>query len=306
MKISIIIPVYNVDIYLEKCLDSVLNQDIEDEYEVIAINDGSTDNSYEILLRYDKIYENLIVINNSNKGVGASRNLGVKIAKGEYVYFIDSDDFLEKDALSVICNEIKANNYDLISWGFNFVNDKGEYLASQCFKEIKNVRELIIYDWPVVWNKIFKREIIVNSKIKFPSSLWHQDLATIPFYVLESRNYKYINKCLYNYRMIRKGNITHSFGTKSYDTFKILDIIKNNSKRYSNYYKDLEFLRYYHGKANIRKWRRMKNSDTNIIIREMKIYLKKEKLNRPIFWISDKILLFKKIPSRIKRVLKLK
>ena len=102
-KFSIIVPVYNVESYLAKCLDSILCQSYKD-YEIIAINDGSTDNSSKILKEYVDKYDNIIVINQENQGLSQARNNGVKEAKGEYIIFADSDDFIEKDLLKKIKN----------------------------------------------------------------------------------------------------------------------------------------------------------------------------------------------------------
>lgn len=93
IKVSIVIPVYNVESYLEECMESVINQSLDD-IEIICINDGSTDSSLKILERYESKYNNIIVINQENKGLSASRNIGIRKARGKYIYFLDSDDFI--------------------------------------------------------------------------------------------------------------------------------------------------------------------------------------------------------------------
>ena len=113
VKISVVIPVYNTQNYLNECIDSVLNQSFKD-FEIICINDGSTDNSLSILSDYEVSDERIKVISQQNRGLGASRNEGLKLAQGEYVLFLDSDDYLTPDALEKLYNQAYANDLDLI------------------------------------------------------------------------------------------------------------------------------------------------------------------------------------------------
>ena len=100
INVSIVIPVYNVEKYLKQCLESVVNQTL-DKIEVICINDGSTDNSLNILKEYEKKYNNIIIIDQENKGPGFARNIGMKRASGKYIYFLDSDDYIELNAMEI-------------------------------------------------------------------------------------------------------------------------------------------------------------------------------------------------------------
>lgn len=301
MKVSVIIPVYNVELYLEECLNSILNQNF-DSYEVIAINDGSTDNSLDILKKYSQNYSNLVIIDKSNVGVGDCRNKGLEIAKGEYIYFLDSDDYVDKNLLNKVYNIAKKGNYDMVSWGFYFINQDGKIIGEQALKTTE-AKSKILNDWPVVWNKLFKKDVIIKSGVLFPISLWHQDLATIPFYILEASRCIYLNEKLHYYRVIRKGNITHSFGKKSYDIFKVLTILYDSIDKYSKYKSELEFLIYYHGKANIRKWKNMKidNGQLKEITGDMINYLNKLEVNTFTNKIKYYSIILTKIPSRLKR-----
>ena len=104
INVSIVIPVYNVEKYLKQCLESVVNQTL-DKIEVICINDGSTDNSLNILKEYEKKYNNIIIIDQENKGPGFARNIGMKRASGKYIYFLDSDDYIELNAMEICFKE---------------------------------------------------------------------------------------------------------------------------------------------------------------------------------------------------------
>ena len=109
MLLSFIIPVYNTEEYLESCIQSLLEQDIsQDEYEIICINDGSSDRSLEILKHFSQNYKNIIVVDQKNFGVCASRNRGLDLAKGEYIWFIDSDDFIKKNILGTLMIQLKS------------------------------------------------------------------------------------------------------------------------------------------------------------------------------------------------------
>ena len=116
-KISVIVPVYNAEKYLSRCIDSILNQTYKN-FELILINDGSKDNSIEILRKYENIDDRIKVIDNSNNGVSKTRNIGVRLAEGEYIQFIDSDDFIDKNMFEYAINVMEQENADLVMTGF--------------------------------------------------------------------------------------------------------------------------------------------------------------------------------------------
>ena len=115
MKVSVIIPIYNVEEYLEECIDSILNQSL-DNVEILCINDGSTDNSLSILNKYSERNSNIKIINQENTGAGTARNRALKFAEGEYIYFLDGDDYLDKDTLLICYEEAKKNNLDIVTF----------------------------------------------------------------------------------------------------------------------------------------------------------------------------------------------
>ena len=125
MKLSIIIPVYNVERYLRQCLDSCLDQDIpKTEYEIIIVNDGSPDNSQVIINEYALLYDNICVINKSNGGLSTARNAGLSIAKGNLIWFVDSDDSIVSNSLKYIYDIFKENpKLDLLTFDYNYFDD---------------------------------------------------------------------------------------------------------------------------------------------------------------------------------------
>ena len=144
MKISVIIPVYNTKEYLKECIDSILNQTI-DLFEVIIVDDGSTDGSLELINQYAESHSNIRVISQKNCGPGAARNIGLKISKGEYIYFIDSDDILEKNALEYCYNLASKNKLDMLTFEADILgNIEGENIEQYMFhKKIDRIGEVL-------------------------------------------------------------------------------------------------------------------------------------------------------------------
>lgn len=132
--LSIIIPVYNSDLFLERCLSSVFNQDLAvSEYEIIVINDGSKDRSKEIILDFQSKHPNLVFIDQENQGVSTARNVGLDIAKGEYITFVDSDDEIEMNSLRSIFRELSANQLDILYPMIDTYSEEGEKISSISF-----------------------------------------------------------------------------------------------------------------------------------------------------------------------------
>lgn len=186
MRFSIIIPVYNVELYLSDCLDSILNQNF-DNYEVIIVNDGSTDRSYDIILAYQNRFNNLVVLDQKNKGVSAARNLGLSVATGDYIWFVDSDDKIAEGALSLLSAKITDNQCDILSFSSQHLIDA-----------TKEIRQNTIFDDSVYescinflrdnkleiapWIYVIKRQVLTSNQILFREDVkLHED----EFYVLD-------------------------------------------------------------------------------------------------------------------------
>lgn len=180
-KISIIIPIYNKKAYINKCLDSILDQ-IYENFEVILINDGSTDGSAEICNDYKERDERIKVIHIEKSGVSNARNIGLDVAKGEYIQFVDSDDYLHKEMLSEEIKIIKEHNPDITISGISKVNHKEELIREVLprLKGIKNRTEMLedfareqfetgIYG--CISNKLIKRSIIENVSLRFNNKI---------------------------------------------------------------------------------------------------------------------------------------
>lgn len=208
--ISIIIPVYNVEKYLHQSIESIICQNFND-YEIILINDGSTDQSASICDSYCVNHKNVKVIHKINEGVGIARNEGVSNAKGTYIYFLDSDDYVETNFFEIIVPLTKLN-HDIIQFGFNRVNNEGTYLNTTkpfgiSSKNIQNDKSVLAKIFQTgcglsLWDKLIKRELIENNQIIFDNKRRGQDFTFIIKVCHVTSSIIAVNQSLLNYRMV--------------------------------------------------------------------------------------------------------
>lgn len=247
-KISLIIPVYNVEKFLKTTLDSVFAQTFKD-FEVIIVNDGSTDSSLEIIKEYSKNYSNMVVINQENQGQGIARNNALKVAKGEYIAFLDSDDFLEPDFLEVLYNTAVDNNADIACCSFKLNYEKGFHELFMAFTPRKcsvissdEALKKLILDITIhhfLWNKIYKRSLFTENSITF-YDMFFEDIATCPKLFYYANKVAITNKCLYNYRRHKKSTIAEMDAVKINDFIKSLGVMRNFLE-YKKIYKDYQY-----------------------------------------------------------------
>ena len=232
MKVSVIVPVYNTEKYLKNCVDSLLKQNFED-YEIIVINDLSPGNAEEIIKSYND--KKIVYIKNkTNKGIGYNRNLGIKKAKGEYVCFIDSDDYVKEDFISKMYNYSKENNLDLCVCDYVNVDEKGNTLEEFNLSNfgITNYEEnnKILCEINLApWNKLYKKDMLVKNKIEFSETLKYEDLSFVALSIKNSKKIGKINEQL-NYYTIHKNSETTTRDKRVFDIFKQLDIVRNEYK----------------------------------------------------------------------------
>jgi len=214
MKFSIIIPVYNVEQYLRDCLDSVVMQTYPD-YEVICVNDGSTDGSQEILMEYEKNYSQITVITQQNKGLSGARNAGIRAAQGDYLFFLDSDDWIEPDALKTLAE--KQNGEDLVCFNGRRVFENGMTeepdagVSESCLSGweyyIKYALLTRKFHFVCTVLRLYRREYLLKNNLFFEEGIYHEDNLFTPIACYYAQSAKVIPDCLYIYR-IREGSIT--------------------------------------------------------------------------------------------------
>ena len=253
--ISIIIPVYNAEKYISSCIDSILNQTI-DNFEIILINDGSTDNSLSILNDYKNKDIRVVVIDKVNEGVSIARNVGIKHSKGKYITFIDSDDFLEPNALETMLNLMIQFNSDIVRTSYYYIKNDNKYEGKKVnyegiYKVNDDLRSSLIEDALMqkmgcyLWVLLIKKDLLIKNNITFNELLFvHQD---IDFYVklfLHCKTIYFSNLYTYNYIINGMG----SKNIKYYERNKksIINLYKALNKELKNKYKDLtSYLCYY-------------------------------------------------------------
>ena len=220
MKLSIIVPVYNTEAYVAKCLDSLIEPDLGG-YEIIAVNDGSTDKSGEVVRRYEERYPDLVkVAETPNGGLSHARNVGIDASRADYLLFIDSDDFVSDHAVCEIL-QVLEQDMDIAVFDFVHVNESGEVTAS--FDGSGRTEAFTLEEYPEFLfcphnavNKIWKRSLFTEHGIRFAEGLWYEDLATSPkLYPLAQRILP-VHRTWYRY-LQRQGSITNNRSTARND-----------------------------------------------------------------------------------------
>ena len=236
--ISIIVPVYNVEKYLDKCINSLINQSYKN-LEIILIDDGSNDNSREICDEYALEDNRIKVIHKENEGLSATRNLGIDISKGDYIIFIDSDDWVNKDIISKLLNLIKKYNSDIAVCDYSLAYDENEHIEKEKiyeknFSSIDALKDLYERTGGVIKSisccKLYKRKLFKD--IVFPVGKIHEDEFVTYKLLYKAKRISYINEKLYYYRQ-RANSIMHSkVDEKCLDALQAfeerLNFIKNN------------------------------------------------------------------------------
>ena len=225
VDVSIIIPVYNVQEYLSVCLDSIIKQTIRNK-EIIIVNDGSTDKSLEILKEYKEKYPELIIINQENRGISETRNAGLKVASGEYIAFVDSDDFIELNMFEKMYVSAKRENADIVICNYilytetsdnpKFNDQTIEGINKEGYiDKVDALKKFLLNDIKgYVWNKLHKRELFTANNILFPDFIVCED-TPVGFLLLANSNKIYLlNEPLYYYRQ-RESSLTRIFSIKS-------------------------------------------------------------------------------------------
>ena len=241
LDLSIIVPVYNVEEYIDRCIKSLIAQNLY-SYEIILVDDGSTDNSSEIINDYSKKYNNVISIHQKNLGLSGARNTGLKLARGEYIVFVDSDDYLIENSLYSLLNQAKAEQLDVGIANFNFVFEDNTCKAnevkprhissivdgSEFFYKCLLNNELLC----CVWKSIYRRSFLIQNDLFFREGYNHEDEEWTPRVYLVAKKVTYIDIIFYNY-FIRSNSISknvHNFEKNSFDLISNCYVLKELSQ----------------------------------------------------------------------------
>lgn len=225
-KVTIIIPVYNSEKYISRCLDSVVNQSHKN-IEILVINDGSSDNSLKILKKYEKKYNNIKVIDKENEGVAITRNMGIKLATGDYIMFIDNDDFIDSDYLENYINSA-CNDVDIVMGGYRRINEKNKVLFYETLQNTEWSKYIIMAPWA----KLYKKEFLIKNNIEFLSYKIGEDVYFNLLAYSKKPKIKIIDYIGYNWFFNTESvsNTTQKGLDSDIDITYLLDNINNNYK----------------------------------------------------------------------------
>lgn len=320
--ISVIVPIYNAEEYLSRCLDSICNQSFKD-LEIILIDDGSTDSSLSICNDYMKKDSRIKVFSQKNSGVSSTRNVGIKQANGEYITFVDSDDFIENDMYECLLRNIKSNDYDVSSCLMNeiLINEKEKLRQGNGEKIILNNNDDIMkcYFGNFIMdvslnNKLFKRKVINNIFLNERISI-NEDKLFIYYILKKSKKIIHENTYKYYYYKHNGSASTQKYSDKYNDIITVSNIIKNDAiKSYPQLYNNImafeliSYMNYYRillKRTNKNEYNNKKKKIRNIIISLYKNLNIKISFKRKIEIVCIKIsqnfyLLFLKIYDAIK------
>ena len=249
-KVTVVIPVYNVEDYVESCVSSVLNQTYTD-FELILVDDGATDSSGEICDKLALTDDRIRVIHQQNKGLGGARNTGIEESSTEYLFFLDSDDSIMPDTLKKLMETASDNKADIVIFGYLSVDEKGNTL-NEFSNDLPKDKVMspdehpeLFLAVPNAWNKLYKRELFTENNIRYPERLWYEDLHTTPKLMLHAKRVTVIGDKFYLY-LIRSGSIMNNPNVKRnkeiMDAVSAIDsYFKKNNMR-EKFSSELEFL----------------------------------------------------------------
>lgn len=264
-SISVIVPIYKAESYIHRCIDSILNQTFSD-FELILVNDGSPDKSGDICNEYAQKDKRVKVFHQSNHGIGYTREFALQQAKGEYIQFVDSDDWIDSTMLQIMFEKASTENCDVVNCGFIEVlpNESKKHIFNYTNKEIF-LQDIIANQWGVLWKLLFKRDLITSHDIHFLPNIDNgEDYFFVTCCLLEAKQIGFIESCLYYYNRTNT-NSTTSASTLSedkiiqqvYATKRVIRILKEKGC-YKKYKKALIHRKLYAKypllKTNIIKW----------------------------------------------------
>lgn len=235
VDISIIVPVYNSEDSLNKCIDSLINQ-TKKELEIILVNDGSTDKSEDIIKSYKD--KRIKYYKNKNQGIGKTRNFGINKTTGKYIMFIDSDDYLREDACEMLYNYAENNSCDLVVCDFYRVIDNKlieEKINTISGNKLKDDPSILLKVNLSPWNKLYRRDLIIDNKIKFVEDLKYEDAPFVVEALDKTLKIGQVSECL-NYYVIHSNSETTVRDERCFDILKIIDIIRE-------YFKDKKYMK---------------------------------------------------------------
>jgi len=280
MKVSVIVPVYNVENYLVKCLDSLVNQTYKN-VEIIVVNDGSPDNSQAIINDYQEKYENVIGLVKENGGLSDARNYGVEHVSGEYIMFLDSDDSFDVELIEKVVDEINNNHPDIVKYGYRTVNEKTNEIIEKGNLTLNQINGELFYTkyidskylFEMAWLYAYQTKYYKQKYLSFKKGKIHEDFEMTPKAIIQAKNISSVDFNGYNY-LIRENTITSTTNREKVKkaAYDVLDHYDSLSI-FSNTIKDLNCKRYlksYIANAAIESGSKLDDDDLEEYIKVLK------------------------------------
>ncbi len=246
IKVSVILAVYNVEKYIRQTLDSVVNQTMKD-IEIIVVDNKSTDNTLKIVEEYAKTDDRFVIYkNSSNLKQGIARNFGVQMARGEYIFFIDGDDYMELNAVEKLYNKITETNADITLCTWNQFDDRtGKIDRNHVYAKLKQIPEefdnktfnwrdikySVFWQTSVPWDKMYRRKFLIDKKVLFPGGIYFEDNVFVYDALFKAEKMSVLREDLIYYRYNRRNAVTNSRNHIFFDYFKIFNLIGDNLKK---------------------------------------------------------------------------
>lgn len=290
VELSIIVPVYNVEKYLEKCIRSLVEQTLDDNYyEIILVNDGSPDKSQEIINKYASEYSNIIALEKENGGLSDARNYGLDRARGKYVAFVDSDDYVDADMYEAMLMKAKEQEFDVVVCDFIEIYEEHEFRGTSRVNDDllskEDVKKAMMDFYPSAWNKIYKRELF--EEIRFKKGVWFEDVELLHRLFPIINNVGVVKKAFYYY-IQRSGSISKSTDPRIFHCVENWNGVLEyyNKKGYMNDYgKEIEYcyVRYLYAtflKASLKYDRKTYQKALDVAIKEVQRHFPNYRSNR--------------------------
>lgn len=245
VKVSVVVPVYNVEKYIGKCMRSLTNQTLQD-IEIIIVNDGSTDGSIDIVKEYAKDNPRIKIYNKENGGLSDARNYGLKKATGKYIAFLDSDDYITTDCYETMYEKAIKERSDLVECNFYWAYPKTERRVKakeDIGEKYSDKNEMIEKARVVAWNKLYKKELLDRTGIEFPRGLRYEDIEFFYKLVPYIEGVSFIKKPMIYY-VQRKSSIANTQNEKTKDIFEVFEHVFEYYKEHQIYDKYKEVLEY--------------------------------------------------------------
>lgn len=282
VRFSIIVPVYNVEKYLDRCLNSIVNQNYKN-YEVIVVNDGSTDNSEQIIDNYIKKYSFINKYNKENGGLSDARNYGIEKAIGDYLLFVDGDDYIDNNLLLKLDEVVLKKEYDLIKFGYDLVYEKEnicvkdeldfniEYSGESFFRGMLNQKK----PFEMAWIYAYKRSFWIENNFLFAKGYYHEDFGLIPKVILKAKTIFMLDFIGYHYvqmgSSITRCNDYKKIYKRVYDNLYHFDSLYNFINNEKNISEDTKkIFNSYISNATISKINMLNKNDRKEYIKELK------------------------------------